>query len=63
MCWLQVLLVLDPHVGAPDSFASRDGVTPPMRKARQRHFKPPITLPEPHMKEAVRDVLEILQGR
>eukprot|EP00878_Enallax_costatus_P038401 GHUV01043621.1.p1 GENE.GHUV01043621.1~~GHUV01043621.1.p1 ORF type:complete len:110 (+),score=32.17 GHUV01043621.1:509-838(+) len=34
-----------------------------MRKARSRHFQPPINIPEPLMKDAVNDVLEKLAGR
>eukprot|EP00879_Flechtneria_rotunda_P025614 GHRR01027241.1.p1 GENE.GHRR01027241.1~~GHRR01027241.1.p1 ORF type:complete len:114 (+),score=47.31 GHRR01027241.1:329-670(+) len=34
-----------------------------MRKARARQFRPRITLPEPLMKEAVNDVVEMLSGR
>jgi hypothetical protein len=66
----QVLLVADDAFKASirnpygeNIYACKDGVTPPMRKARQRHFKPAITLPDPHMREAVRDVMEILAGR
>lgn len=64
---LQVLLVVDPALATPGQeelgYYAKDGVTPPMRKARSRHFKPTITLPQPHMREAVNDVLEILAGR
>lgn len=59
----QVLLVVDPELGQSLAYESPDGVTPPMRKARARHFKPPITLPEEHMKDAVNDVIEMLHGR
>lgn len=66
----QVLLVADDAFKASirnpygeNIYACKDGVTPPMRKARQRHFKPAITLPAPHMQEAVRDITEILAGR
>ncbi|KAF8056368.1 TAF7 [Scenedesmus sp. PABB004] len=59
----QVLLVVDPDLPPPTSYDSPDGVTPPMRKARARHFRPPITLPEANMRAAVDDVVEILSGR
>jgi hypothetical protein len=64
-CWvLQVLLVVDPAMkSSTDEYMAPDGVTPPMRKARTRHFKPPITLPKAHMQEAARDVIEMLAGR
>lgn len=63
---MQVLLVVDPAVMGPDeatAYLAPDGVTPPMRKARSRQFRPPITLPQAHVKEAVNDVLEMLAGR
>lgn len=62
LCVMQVLLVVDPALEEP-TFESQDGVTPPMRKARSRHFKPRITLPQPHMHQAVSDVLDMLAGR
>jgi hypothetical protein len=60
---VQILVVVDPQLPQSMNPESADGVTPPMRKARARHFKPRITLPEPLMKDAVNDVLEILYGR
>lgn len=51
------------QIEAQGAYTQPDGVTPPMRKARQRHFKPMITLPQAHMQEAVRDVMEMLAGR
>jgi hypothetical protein len=60
----QVLVVLDPdQATAPLPNECPDGVTPPMRKARARHFRPPITLPPNHMQEACNDVIEMLAGR
>lgn len=63
----QVLLVVDPSIhNLPYPCTQQecpDGVTPPMRKARARHFQPPINIPEPMMKDAVTDVLEMLAGR
>lgn len=58
-----MLLVVDPALGDPGSFESADGVTPPMRKARARHFRSRITLPASHMESAVSDVLDMLAGR
>jgi TATA-binding protein-associated factor Taf7 len=58
-----VLLVVDPTIGRPNTYESDDGVTPPMRKARARHFKPRVTLPPEVMAEAVSDVVEMLAGR
>lgn len=60
---LQVLLVLDPAVNKEENYAARDGVTPPMRSARARHFKPPICLPKDRMQDAFTDVMEMLNGR
>eukprot|EP00882_Tetradesmus_deserticola_P009596 GHRQ01010130.1.p1 GENE.GHRQ01010130.1~~GHRQ01010130.1.p1 ORF type:complete len:227 (+),score=99.55 GHRQ01010130.1:169-849(+) len=60
----QVLLVIDPDVSDQQlPFESPDGVTPPMRKARARHFRPPINLPHAVMQDAVNDVVEMLSGR
>jgi hypothetical protein len=61
---LQVLVVVDPDQATGQMLNEcPDGVTPPMRKARARHFRPPITLPPDHMQEACNDVIEILNGR
>ncbi len=37
---MQLLLVGPPDGSLPAGPESTDGVTPPMRNARQRHFKP-----------------------
>jgi hypothetical protein len=62
---LQVLLVIDPDLKDQPRLTaeSQDGVTPPMRKARSRHFRPPINLPVVMMQDAVKDVMEMLGGR
>jgi hypothetical protein len=61
---MQVLLVVDPDMTTqlPPNDCP-DGVTPPMRKARSRHFRPPINIPKEMMEDAVTDVLEMLNGR
>lgn len=61
---LQVLVVVDPELAdQPMPLECPDGVTPPMRKARSRHFRPPINLPADMMRDAVNDVIEMLNGR
>lgn len=60
----QVLVVVDPELAdQPMPLECPDGVTPPMRKARSRHFRPPINLPADMMRDAVNDVIEMLNGR
>ncbi|KAF6262239.1 TAFII55 protein conserved region-domain-containing protein [Scenedesmus sp. NREL 46B-D3] len=60
----QVLLVVDPDVSDQQlPFESRDGVTPPMRKVRARHFRPPINLPHALVEDAAQDVIDMLSGR
>ncbi|EFJ43652.1 hypothetical protein VOLCADRAFT_121408 [Volvox carteri f. nagariensis] len=58
----QLLLVGPPGSSLPEGPESADGVTPPMRNARQRHFK---TLPKVDPAEvtaAERDLLALLSG-
>jgi hypothetical protein len=60
---LQVLVVVDPAVNKETDYAAKDGVTPPMRNAALRQFKPPINAPQERMHDVFTDVMEMLNGR
>uniref|UniRef100_A0A7S0YIB8 TAFII55 protein conserved region domain-containing protein n=1 Tax=Polytomella parva TaxID=51329 RepID=A0A7S0YIB8_9CHLO len=61
----QVLVVCDPNTKIEDlasEIESRDGVTPPMRNARQRHFRPVPTVSPTDIATAERAMLAMMQG-
>ncbi|PNH08615.1 hypothetical protein TSOC_004813, partial [Tetrabaena socialis] len=55
----QLLLVGPPGSTLPEGPESLDGVTPPMRNARQRHFK---AVDPKEVSEVERDLLALLSG-
>ncbi|PNW88025.1 hypothetical protein CHLRE_01g011200v5 [Chlamydomonas reinhardtii] len=58
----QVLLVGPPGSSLPDGPEAADGVTPPMRNARQRHFKPVPKVDPGEVAAVERDLLALLSG-
>lgn len=59
----QILLVQAPDSSPPDSTESKHGVTPPMRNARGRAFRPHINAHPNVVHEVEQAVVTILQGR
>ncbi|KXZ42933.1 hypothetical protein GPECTOR_110g225 [Gonium pectorale] len=58
----QLLLVGPPAGSLPEGPESADGVTPPMRNARQRHFKPLPKVDPAEVAAVERDLLALLSG-
>ncbi|GFR46981.1 hypothetical protein Agub_g8633 [Astrephomene gubernaculifera] len=58
----QLLLVGPPGSTLPEGPECADGVTPPMRNARQRHFKPLPKVDPSEVAAVERDLLALLSG-
>jgi hypothetical protein len=51
------------HPRQPDSVEAQDGVTPFMRMARKRNFRPPYTISPAQIQQVENMVLDIVSGR
>lgn len=60
---VQMLLVTEKGAAAPPSEEARHGVTPPMRDARARHFRPRPDVPPAVVTKTEQDLLAILGVR
>lgn len=58
----QMLLVPAPNAVVPSDDEARDGVTPAMRRARARHFRPKVNVPPAVVAHVEADLLNILAG-
>lgn len=59
----QVLVVQEANAAAPESREARNGVTPAMRDARRRHFKPEALLEAELIQRVEEDLLTIVSVR
>ena len=58
-----MLLVTEKDAAAPTYDDARHGLTPPMRDARQRHFRPLPNVPSALVSKTEQDLLAILAVR
>ncbi|GIL85805.1 hypothetical protein Vretimale_19535 [Volvox reticuliferus] len=58
----QLLLVGPPGSSLPEGPESADGITPPLRNARKRHFKPLPKVDPAEVTAVERDLLALLNG-
>lgn len=58
----QMLLVTAPNVAVRSDEEARDGLTPAMRRARARHFRPKVNVPPAVVAQVEADLLNILAG-
>lgn len=56
---MQMLHVHEQGSTHPDAIESMNGITPPMRNARKRHFKP-VTVPVSDVTSVEDDLLQII---
>eukprot|EP00208_Stichococcus_sp_RCC1054_P003321 CAMPEP_0206141444 /NCGR_PEP_ID=MMETSP1473-20131121/12936_1 /ASSEMBLY_ACC=CAM_ASM_001109 /TAXON_ID=1461547 /ORGANISM="Stichococcus sp, Strain RCC1054" /LENGTH=236 /DNA_ID=CAMNT_0053536021 /DNA_START=463 /DNA_END=1170 /DNA_ORIENTATION=- len=58
----QMVVVGPPGAQTPPGDEARDGVTPAMRNARARHFRPPVDVPPNVVAQVEADLLTVLNG-